>query len=333
MYAVIFKLTDLIEANEEAINDICFWIKSIRAHAVSKRSSEAADDKKKKHATVILIGTHYDRIKTNAKGRSKSKNHTNRSLQKINNILCPILDIVPKEKGDGGKELCYWPVDNIDREDPNTWELRKLLVGAIIEDPLGYINDPIPISWLKIMDELVSMSNDEPLLQLYSSNRNDLSIVGLMHKFHAVDDIRDDEEACIKRSIAFMNFGHQIRAFVYFDSIPGLQGFCILNPQWILDTMTYIIRDVKLHRFRRDYNAMKINDGESWKNLMTKGILDLAILRKLWLGEEHCVDFLANLMVNLGLFGTMPVEEGNSDQHFLVPGMMRTTNSTQRNGI
>ena len=68
------------------------------------------------------------------------------------------------------------------------------------------------------MDELVvSMPNDEPLLQLYSSNRNDLSIVGLMHKFHAVDNIRDDEEACIKRSIAFMNFGHQIGAFVYFD--------------------------------------------------------------------------------------------------------------------
>ena len=45
----------------------------------------------------------------------------------------------------------------------------------IIEDRLDYVyvNDPIPISWLKVMDELVKMSDDDPLLQLYSTNKHE----------------------------------------------------------------------------------------------------------------------------------------------------------------
>ena len=58
--------------------------------------------------------------------------------------------------------------------------------------------------------------------------------------------------------------------------------------------------------FSRDFKAMDVNNREYWTALMMKGILDLALLRRLWLGEEHCLDFFANLMVNLGLFGVLP---------------------------
>ena len=339
-YVLVFNITDLLTAKtkEEAIEDMRFWIKSIRAHAVAKRVSVIEEDQdhaddydRVKHSPIVLIGTHLDEIK-----KKKVRYRVTHILRKVNAILIrefgsmirtPAHAVKNTNKGvrvskSETNTLCYWPIDNTDENDPNIIKLRTLLVQEIIEDPLDYVNDGIPISWLKVMDELVKMSDDDPLLQLYSTNKHENSVVGVMHKCHALDDIIGDEEACIKRVIAFMQFGHRIGSFVYFDNIPGLEGSCILNPQWIVDTMTYIIRDVKLHRFRRDFKAMDVNNGESWTALVMKGILDLALLRRLWLGEEHCLDFLANLMVNLGLFGVLPLEKGKSDQRFVVPSMI-----------
>ena len=317
-------MTDFAKAKAtgtKSIDDMRFRIRSIRAHAMSKRVSEDVDDRTK-HTPIVLIGTHFDEIKMKEKDGVDWVQHVNNVLLREFGTVMIISDNDMKAKWRKGSSLCYWPVDSTDENDPNIKKLRILLFKAIVNDPLDYINDPIPISWLKVMDELVRMSDNEPLLQLYSTNKEQLSVFVLIHKFHALDDTAGDTEAYIKRAIALMQYGHRIGAFVYFYNIPGLEGFCILNPQWIIDTMAYIIRDVKLHRFRRDYSAMEVNGGASWASLVTKGVLDLALLRRLWMGEEHCVDFLANLLVNLGLFGVLQVKEGNIDQRFLVPSMI-----------
>lgn len=80
-----------------------------------------------------------------------------------------------------------------------------------------------------------------------------------------IDD--DDTVSSRKRALVFVQFCTQIGAVFSFDSIPGLQNYCILHRQWLLDTITYVVRDFKLHRFCRDCNAMNLNNGKSWTAL------------------------------------------------------------------
>lgn len=55
---------------------------------------------------------------------------------------------------------------------------------------------------------------------------------------------------------------------------------------------------------------------------LTRGILDLQLLRKLWLGENTNIDFLVNLMVHIGVVAILPIADSNGFQRFLVPAMI-----------
>lgn len=99
---------------------------------------------------------------------------------------------------------------------------------------------------------------------------------------NALYDEQQKFQICKTIMKQYQSLGH----FSYFDQI-GLQNCCILNPQWLINMITYILRDFKLHRFRRDFNAMALCNGDLWKALLNKGILHGALLRKLWLDCEH----------------------------------------------
>ena len=85
------------------------------------------------------------------------------------------------------QNICFWPVDyNTDPNDPNITVLRQVLIKAIVKDPLDYLNDHIPLSRIKLIDVLVDLSEEVPVMQLYSDDNNDPSIVGLMRKYNAL---------------------------------------------------------------------------------------------------------------------------------------------------
>ena len=68
-YVIVFNMTDFAKAKAtgtKSIDDMRFRIRSIRAHAMSKRVSEDVDDRTK-HTPIVLIGTHFDEIKMKEK--------------------------------------------------------------------------------------------------------------------------------------------------------------------------------------------------------------------------------------------------------------------------
>ena len=91
----------------------------------------------------------------------------------------------------------------------------------------------------------------------------------------------------------------------------------ILSPQWVIDCITYVIRDYQLHRFRRDYRAMDLNAGEDWKALLAHGRLSSRLLGCLWIGEKHNHRFTLLLMHKLGLFASL------GDKHLALLGAER----------
>jgi hypothetical protein len=106
---------------------------------------------------------------------------------------------------------------------------------------------------------------------------------------------------------------------VYFDNVPGMENQVILNPQWIIDSITYIVRDIQLHRFGRDRKAMELQGGAAWKNLVHRGILTESLLNCLWIDRREHRDFLLRLMRELGLFAKLPVRTDTGELRYFVP--------------
>ena len=140
---------------------------------------------------------------------------------------------------------------------------------AIIDDPTGYIHEQIPIPWLDAIDKVTEMSTKIPVIPIESSSsdHNTLttttmssSIISLLHECKAFSDLeiaRSDEDAykerCNRRAIAFLTLTHDMGLFVYFGTkAKSLKEYCILNPQWLINSISCIVRDIKLHRLSCD---------------------------------------------------------------------------------
>ena len=133
----------------------------------------------------------------------------------------------------------------------NILELRRLIVGAARDDKLEYLDEALPKSWFTVADKLREARGDEPILAVSSKDSSEASVVSFMEEAGALEEC-EDEQAKETRAVALLQFFHQLGIVIYFDDVPGMQRKAILDPQWMLDCITFVIRDYQLHRFRRD---------------------------------------------------------------------------------
>ena len=120
----------------------------------------------------------------------------------------------------------------------------------------------------------------------------------------------------------------------YFDTVPSMENQVLLSPQWIIDGVTYIVRDVQLHRFRRDRKAMELHGGAAWTDLVQRGILATPLLDSLWIDRSEHREFLLKLMCKLGLFAALPTPTNDGKVRYFVPSTVsavvpRSLDSTQ----
>ncbi|GFH61653.1 hypothetical protein CTEN210_18129 [Chaetoceros tenuissimus] len=313
IFVVVFNMMNLITDDKskqsEALEHLHYWLSSIKLDACKDDSIDSTD-LSIRFPPVILVGTHYDEFR---------KDNEEETLKQIDNLLMEKLAIkdliyVPDGSVDnlqdrqnlynGTQGLCFWPVDNSDEKDTNVQQLRELLLDAAMNDQGYDISREVPISFLKAMDKLTELSEDVPIVPISSSDPEEDSVMSIMKEcgvFEEQSYTEGEEEHAICKGILkqYQNIGH----LIYFHQA-GLEDYCIIDPQWLINMITYVVRDFKLHRFRRDFKAMTLNDGKSWESLLNCGILDGALLRKLWLDREH-ESFLIKLMVQLGIFGEL----------------------------
>jgi hypothetical protein len=140
-----------------------------------------------------------------------------------------------------------------------------------------------------------------------------------MREMGALENCGGSTEAETKRARAMLQLFHQFGVVVYFDEVPGLMNHAILGPQWVIDNITYVVRDFKLHRFRRDVQAMLVDGGKAWDNLVARGMLTTPLLQSLWVGEREHHRFLVGLMCKLGLFAPLPTRTADGQARYLVP--------------
>ena len=189
----------------------------------------------------------------------------------------------------------------------NTIKAPSQTVTATASCSIIAVNHSIPIAWLAVADELRKFCNEEgPTVPVDKTEEGgSTSVLQLMRKTEGALDGCADESDRTRRAIAMLRLFHALGVVVYFHDVEGLKDKVILRPQWVLDCISYIIRDFKLHRFGRDRKAMALHSGQDWDFLLHRGILTNGLLRILWMGEEDELTFLVSLMIQLGLFAPL----------------------------
>ena len=78
--------------------------------------------------------------------------------QSVDGVLADIIDTAGKElnvQGNRTDRLRFFPVNNrLGCEDPSVRRLRQVIDKAVREDPKNYVEQPIPLQWLRVHDEL-----------------------------------------------------------------------------------------------------------------------------------------------------------------------------------
>jgi GTPase SAR1 family protein len=246
VYVLAFNILDIAEESrrKEALHYLNFWLRSIDMHAANRIDAAKREDE---YPPLVLIGTHLDEVEkqedcarvlrsidTILKGLFGGKI---KSFQSDSDTLIPGREFLYNVK----QGLCFFPVNTLDHNDANVTTLRSLLVRAMEEDALDYLEDPIPSTWLRVFDKLATAREEPPLMKIYSGVDDDeLTVVRLMRevgaRLHMGEDLskctdRSPCTECLKQAQAMLQLFHLLGAVVRRSSAQlGFLCFASIGP-------------------------------------------------------------------------------------------------------
>ena len=124
---------------------------------------------------------------------------------------------------------------------------------------------------------------------------------------------------------AMLKHFHELGVVIYYGDRKGLSQLVILNPQWIIDRISDIIREFNvessIHSKARDQIAKSMS--VEWADLTTQGILSKRLLRHLWRGDRPNLQFLLTLMQSFALIVPLKIPvPGSILLEYLVPNLL-----------
>ena len=300
IYCVVFNMAEIVgpssteRSREDALSLLLFWLRSIKMHA--------------EKAPVVLAGTHKDQIQSVSMHKDINKLLDEKLELNLNPQILPYYY-------DRSQYLYFFPIDNAKglTHDPVIAQLKETIIDAVKDK--DYVKNNVPITWMRALD-------------LYFEKRN-TKIAHL--EVLAATNIALSAGVTETQITYMLNFFHQLGALCYFDSCPELQNLLILDPQWIVDNLTKIIRDFDLHRHEmlQDFN-FKVEYAKDYENLKRKGVLSKRLLQVLWKDESQVEqDFLLSLMKNMSLLSPWSAKGDKTNIQYLVPSLVTSLASPE----
>ena len=114
-----------------------------------------------------------------------------------------------------------------------------------------------------------------------------------------------------------LNFLHDQRILIHFDSSPLLNNMVILDPQWLVDLFTSVIT-VKPGPYEGKERKL-------WRRLQTEGILEYKLLELVWdplLIPKEIFPSLLEIMEKFSLLCPWPSSDASCGKQYLVPSML-----------
>ena len=251
------NLLDLSKA-ASTISNIKHWLGAISLHAPN--------------APFCWVGTRKDEI-------SQRADH-----EKISQLLSSLFPLyLPKAVHNTKEDIWFFPVDNTTSGlDDTMAELRKSIENSVHDQE--YVDTEIPIKWLACLDFLqgyyTDSAEEKQVLDKKAGAKTSKRRISLTefrataHRFGITDESAQTQ---------MLRVFHEFSLLIWYHADPALRDVVILDPQWLLDTFSSVIRDFSLHTRPHD-KALLANVSE-WLLLKEKAVLNPGLMRCLW--PEH----------------------------------------------
>eukprot|EP00730_Choanoeca_flexa_P019819 TRINITY_DN9690_c0_g1_i5.p1 TRINITY_DN9690_c0_g1~~TRINITY_DN9690_c0_g1_i5.p1 ORF type:complete len:1279 (+),score=334.90 TRINITY_DN9690_c0_g1_i5:87-3923(+) len=274
---------------------------------------------------VLLVGTFADNVPDRVDRKFISDTLKERLAEREHPLL--VGDASRLVQAPDG--LLFFVVDNTRSDKDAGVQAYKSALQKLCEANPS-VNMPVPYNLIKLQDSLHSLTQvaqaDEPALfaelrKRYNDGSKPLHYVRL-------DDMKEVYQACLGTNETFRE--SEFRAYVDFLHMQGvithsnaaaLDDLVIVDPFWLLRTLTEAIRDPKLHPKPVDDKMPPA----AKRLLFEEGILDIDIVGQIWPDlDERLQQQILGLMLQSGLAVTIALGSSQEDQSagFLIPAML-----------
>ena len=183
-------------------------------------------------------------------------------------------------------------------------EVKRLWEKVVaVAKELPHMKEDYPIKWLRFEEALQTTVKD---------GKNWISLEETRLIASKLCHIDDDQGFA-----ALLNFLHDQRILIHFDSSPLLNNMVILDPQWLVDLFTSVIT-VKP-------GPHEGKERELWRRFQTEGILEYKLLELVWdplLIPKEIFPSLLEIMEKFSLLCPWPSSDASCGKQYLVPSML-----------
>ena len=237
IYVIVFNMAEFAENScrdiHARIKTLHLWFQSICSHVPLK-------------TPILLVGTHRGNI--NKIWIQELDAHLKRNLW---HLYCD--EIIENDVD----KLIFFPVENSQGEnDPGVQTLQKKIM-TVAEERKGTIGRDIPLSWIQIQDEIISLRENEKA-----------KFCVMLEEFPTAFG----NFICTNWSEETLKYFHEKGLVIYLDKDPELSKWVLLKPEILVDIIIQLVtspREIQERGFRRDWKLLHDN-GMLTKSLLTR---------------------------------------------------------------
>lgn len=272
---------EFLENQAKAVEYLRFWLFSVKMHSDG--------------APLLVIGTFKDSLESPAQ------------IEQINVELREVLKRFPQVVANDAESLCFFPLNNKDGGGEDIKHIRRVIEQETRKQ--DHVHQPISSRWTRFLDKLFKTDEDEEDGQV--SNWVSLEEAVVVANSVGVLGEQEIEE--------MLQMFHQLGVIVHLTHTEQMKNVITLNPQWLIDAISKVIRDDALHQYDED-EIQKKGLMTDLENLFRRGLASIDLLEYLWVKDE--VDFLLDLMKQTLLISEW--DFGGGEPLFLVPCMVKS---------
>jgi len=240
-------------------------------------------------APLFLAGTFLDKL--------ESKD----DIATVNSILAKLVAefMFVRNESDG---LYFFPLSN--QDDTGVGLLRSEIEHVTRRQE--YVNRAVSLQWMQCLDSMLTRAKEMDVSWLKLQSVRKLGKEAGIKSLSEID--------------VMLELFHELGVLVHLTATANLKDIIVTNAQWLVDSISKVIRDGEIHRYSDKEEAEIENAGimDDVNRLFKNALASRDLFDYFW--DRDAVEFLLDLMRRTLLMGDWKF--GNEKDLYLIPSML-----------